>query len=71
MKKLHTLASVLALSAFSAASFAEVPAAATSAFTAVQTDGLALIDAGWPVLTAIVGGFVVIKLFKKIVNKAT
>lgn len=49
---------------------AALPAGATAAFTALQTDGLALIDAAWPVVTALTVGFIIIGLFKKAANKA-
>lgn len=48
---------------------AALPTAATTALTDLQTDGLALIDAVWPVVAAITIGFVVIKLFKRGSNK--
>jgi hypothetical protein len=48
---------------------AELPAAATTAITSIQTDGLAVIDAMWPVIAAIVVGFVIIKLFKRGASK--
>ncbi len=44
---------------------ADLPTAATTAITTMQTDGLALIDAIWPVVAAITVGFVIIKLFKR------
>lgn len=50
---------------------AALPTAATDAITAVQTDGAAMIAAGWPVAVAIVGGLILIKLFKKVVGKVT
>lgn len=50
---------------------AALPTAASDAITAVQTDGAAMITAGWPVAVAIVGGLVLIKLFKKVVGKVT
>jgi hypothetical protein len=49
---------------------AALPAAATTAFAEVQTDGLALIDLAWPVVIAITSAFIIIKLFKKAANKA-
>ncbi len=52
------------------ASFAALPTAATGALTAVQTDGLALIDAAWPVVAALVGGMILIGLFKKVAKRA-
>jgi hypothetical protein len=44
---------------------AALPAVATTTFDAIETDGLALIDLVWPVLGSIVGGFILIKLFKR------
>lgn len=49
---------------------AALPAGATAAFTALQADGLALIDAAWPVATAVTVGFIILGLFKKAANKA-
>ena len=48
---------------------AALPTAATTALTDLQADGLALIDAVWPVVAAITIGFVVLKLFKRGSNK--
>ena len=56
--------------AFGSVAHAELPAAATAAFTQVQTDGLALIDLAWPVAAAITGGFILLGLFKKGAKKA-
>lgn len=50
---------------------AALPTEVDAAFTAVQTDGLAMIAKGWPVVTAIVGGMILIKLFKKVANRST
>ena len=50
---------------------AEIPPEATTAITAVQTDGTAMIAAGWPVVAAIVGGLILIKLFKKVMGKVS
>lgn len=47
---------------------AAVPAAATAALTAIQTDGLSLIDLVWPVVAAILGGFILIRLFRRGAN---
>lgn len=48
---------------------AALPASVTSAMTSIQTDGMALIDLAWPVIAALVGGFVLIKLFKRAASK--
>ena len=50
---------------------AAVPVAATDAITGIQTDGVAMIEAGWPVVAALVGGFILIKLFKKVMGKVS
>lgn len=71
MKITQKFAAVAVLALASVSAHAELPAAATTALTAVQTDGLAMIDAGWPVLGAIVVGFVLMKLFKRVVSKAS
>lgn len=51
------------------ASFAALPTGATDAFTSLQTDGLAMIDAGWPVAAVLVGGLIMIGIFKKVAKK--
>lgn len=48
---------------------AELPAAATSAFTSLKGDAEALIVAAWPVVAAITVGFVLISLFKRAAGK--
>jgi hypothetical protein len=67
-----TKVSVVALTAASLVTtqaHADLPAGATAAITAIGTDGLAIIDAIWVPLAAIVGGFIVIKLFKRGTSK--
>lgn len=72
MKKIYTrvaqsvaAGSVLVAGTASAA----LPVGATTAFTDVQTDALALIDLAWPAVIAVVSGFIVLRLFKKAANK--
>jgi hypothetical protein len=55
--------------ALSGAAFAELPTGATTAFSAVQTDALALVDLAWPAVIAVTSGFIILKLFKKAANK--
>lgn len=62
-------ASLVSGSAF--AGISGVPAAASTAITSIQTDGLAMADLAWPVLAAIVGAGILMKLFKRFINKAT
>lgn len=71
MQKLNKLLLGVGLASLAGVASAELPSAATDAITAVQTDGLAMLSAGWPVLAAITGGFVVMKLFKRVINRAT
>lgn len=68
--KMFQKVAALAVGLLPVASFAAVPTAATDALTAVQTDGMALIDAAWPVVAALVGGMILIGLFKKVAKRA-
>ena len=56
--------------ALSSNAFAELPTAATTAFTEIQSDGLALIDLAWPLAIALTTGVIVLSLFKKFARKA-
>jgi hypothetical protein len=49
---------------------AALNAGVATAFTALETDALALIDLIWPVVTAVTVGFIIIQLFKKGAGKA-
>lgn len=71
MKKLNTARAVVgsSLLAGSIAAHAALPTAVTGAFTSLQSDGEALIDLAWPVVVALVGGFILIKLFKRAAGK--
>lgn len=48
---------------------AELPAVVGTTLTGLQTDGTALIALVWPVVGTIVGGFILIKLFKRGASK--
>ena len=61
---------VVALTLATGSAFAALPASVGTSMSEVQTDGLALIDLAWPVLTAITVGIVIMKLFKRAVSKA-
>lgn len=50
---------------------AALPTAVDTAITEFKTDASSLIDKGWPLLIAIFGGMLMMKLFKKVANKAT
>ncbi len=66
LKKLAgTVVAVAPLSAFAA-----LPTEATAAFTAVSGNVTDILAAVWPIVALSVGGFVLIKLFKKGANRA-
>jgi small-conductance mechanosensitive channel len=50
---------------------AAVPTEATDALTAIGTDAAALATAAWPILAAIVSSFILMKLFKRFMGKAS
>jgi hypothetical protein len=66
----------LALATGAVSVLAVAPAHATlntavgTSFTTLQTDGLALVDLAWPVVTALTVAFIIIGLFKKAAAKA-
>ena len=62
----------LALVLLSAMLFSGVAnaSAATDAIADIGTEAAALATAAWPVVTAVVVGFIGMKLFKKFANKA-
>lgn len=68
-RRMAATAGIAAMS-LSGATFAALPTAATTAFSDVQTDGLALIDLAWPVAVALVSASIVLGLFKKYAKKA-
>lgn len=51
-------------------SFAALPTAASTAFTTIQTDILALVDLAWPLMIAVTIAFIIMRLFKKSANAA-
>jgi len=52
-----------------AAANAALPAAIGTALTGVQEDGLALADLVWPIVIAIFGALLLMKLFKRFGTK--
>lgn len=58
-----------ALSTLSLSAYAALPESVATTATSIQTDGKAMFDAVFPVIGAIVGLVVVIKLFKRFINK--
>lgn len=67
---LMTFASLALLLGVMAPAQAALNAGVSGAFTQLQTDGLALVDLAWPVVTALTVAFIIIGLFKKAANKA-
>lgn len=73
MRKITAFILLIALMAVGAIAPAEAAlnAGVSTAFSTLQTDGLALIDLAWPVVTAVTVAFIMIRLFKKAASKAT
>lgn len=71
MKKLIGVVAVVLSFLVSGVAVAALPAEATTAFTTITGYATDIFAAIWPLLAFIVGGFVLIKLFKRGVNKAT
>lgn len=62
---------IVAAISVAASAQAALPEGVTTAFATVQADSGSMIDAGWPVLVGITVGFVLMKLFKKVVSRAS
>lgn len=58
-----------ALVVASASSVAAVPAVLGTALTGIETDSLAVVDLGWPIVLSITGAFVLFKIVKRIVRQ--
>lgn len=58
---------LMGLASFGAS--ADVPAVVGTTITGLQTDALAAIDLVWPFALAVVGGFIVLKIVKRALNK--
>lgn len=75
MQKLLSLACgllvAMSLAVVPGVALAALPAEATGAFTTITGYATDIFAAIWPLLAFVVGGFVLIKLFKRGVNKAT
>ena len=70
MQKINFLRALpLVVLGAASSAFAAVPPEATAALTGLQTDAAAMIAAAWPVVAAVVVGFVLIGLFKRAANK--
>ena len=69
MRKRVTILLGLLLSVAHTPVFAALPAVIGTTLTEIQTDALAAIDLVWPVLLAVLGGFILIKIVKRASNK--
>lgn len=49
--------------------YAALPAVVGSTITGIQTDALAIVDLIWPVVGALLGAFIALKVFKRVANK--
>jgi hypothetical protein len=58
------------VSLISAPVFAAIPIEATTAFTELGADATTMIGLGWVLAVIVVGGLVVLGLFKKIASRA-
>lgn len=72
-KNMQAKAAVVAavLLGASTSAMAALPTEVTGAFTQVKTDGEEMISAGWPILLAVTGGIILMKLFKRVIGKST
>lgn len=68
-RTLPALAGV-ALAGVAGMAHAALPTEATAAFTGLSTNVTDIFTAIWPIVAAVVGGFALIKLFKKGANRA-
>ncbi|MCQ8130514.1 major coat protein [Methylomonas rivi] len=51
--------------------FADLPAAASTAFTTLSTDVLALVDLAWTAAIPITVAFIILRMFKRAASSAT
>jgi len=61
----------LVIAGTASAQEATLPAEVSAAFTGISNNFDAMATQAWPVIATIVGGFILIKLFKKFANKAS
>lgn len=71
MSKIRTFATtaVASLTLLAGSAMAALPSGVSSGLDDIQTDGLALVDLVWPVIIALAGAVVVMKLFKRFISK--
>jgi len=71
MRKVYALLAGVGAVLLSPLALAAIPAEATAALDTLVTDAGAFVADFWPLLIAVVLGFVFFKLFRKGTNKAT
>jgi len=71
MRKYLSIAVAAPLTFLSGLAYAAVPTEAATAVTDLITDAAAFIGSLWPLLVAVVVGFIFMKIFKKGVSRAT
>lgn len=69
MKSLFLSLFALVSAVFSGTAFAALPSGVAEGVATVKADGLAMADLVWPVIIALVGAVVLMKLFKRFINK--
>lgn len=70
MKNQNRIFAGVVLAAVSTLSMAALPAEASAAFTTLQGNVTDVLAAVWPIVALSVGGFALIRLFKKGASKA-
>jgi hypothetical protein len=55
----------------SSSAFSALPAAVGTAFTALQTDAMALIDLAWTVVVPVTIAFVILRMFRRAASSVT
>ncbi|WP_272679103.1 major coat protein [Providencia sp. PROV019] len=63
------IVSSVALPTAALAAESSIPQPAQDAITSIGETATGMIDLAWPVIALVVGGFLAIKLFKKVSNK--
>ncbi len=70
-QKLALTGLTLAVATAAAPVMAAVPAGAEAVFTGIATDFATIVGYGFTAMAAVVGGLIVLKLVKKVANKAS
>lgn len=71
MKMLNKLGLAASAIVATGAANAAVPTEATDAITGIGTDAGTLLTASWPVIIAVTGGFIVVRLVKRFMKASS